>query len=451
MVAMAAFPLICVIQVWVVACSLEDTAPIDGGHPRGAHGDAPPGLFTPRWVELRQQYGIERPQERSSELYFHRLPRPQHSGTSTNPLSSWIRITATHDLWPDELVDDLTFWYEDLRHQWPQVGWWVTRVHTSSASSRLPLFQSVNYVLISEEDFRTYEERPHGVLEFGFEEPQLCTTVLPRFINWPILAAFLSPLWVGMQAETTAWAFLNGEALTHHLVECHSGFYLRVFWGGNAYLGEQLEQMVSTHSLQLHLPPLTITGAHLLNRGVTVYLPGGSTLVMSRKLSVFGPNTVRDIDFEVRKRFIDLVQENFGLCPVHSSYYQLEPVVQPGWTVELIIPIVEDDDMPVVLFKAVLPPYEGIGAIYVPKTTNKFDLILNTGLDIVCGPQGELCACYHNGFVMSEIHSAVTDGDFFSCYLTDMKSAAGHTSAIGSTCVDSGSHVGSLASAGARS
>ena len=411
----------------------------------------PPGLFTPRWVELRQQYGIERPQERNSELYFHRLARPQHSGSSTNPLASWVRIEATHDLWPEELVDDITIWYDDLRNQWSQVEWWAVRVNTASRSSRLPMLQQVNYVLISEEDFRTYEERPHGLLEVGFEEPQVCTTVLPRYVNWPILAAFLSPLWVGMQAGTTAWAFLNGEALTHHLVECHSGFYLRVLWGGNAYLEDQLAHMVSTHSLHLHLPSLTFAGAHIQHRVVTVFLPGGSTLVMSRKLSAIGPNTERDIDFELRRRFYDLVQENFGLCPVHSSYYLLEPVVQPGWTVKLLIPIVEDDDMPVVLFKAVLPPYEGIGAIYLAKTTNKFDLILTTGLDIVCGPQGELCACYHNGFVMSEARSAVMDGDFFSCYLTDSGSAVGHTSATVSTCVVSGSQGGSVASAAARS
>ena len=448
---MVTFPWICAVQVWVALCSMEDAVPTDEGDPPVAHGDAPRGLFTPRWVELRQQYGIERPREMNSELYIHRLPRPQHGGTSTNPMSSWIRILATHDLWPDELIDDITFWYDDLRNQWPQVAWWVTRVHAASASSRMPLLQQVNYVLISDDDFRTYEERPHGLLEFGFEEPQLCTTVLPRFINWPILSAFLSPLWVGMQAGTTAWASLNGHALTHQLVECRSGFYLRVYWGGNAYLGEQLERMVNSHSLQLHLPQLTITGTHLRNRGVTVYLPGGSTLIMSRKLSVLGPNNERDIDFEIRRRFPDLAQETFGLGPVHSSYYMLEPVVQPGWTVQLVIPLLEDDETPVVLFKAVLPPYEGIGAIYVPSVTNKFDLIMNTGLDIVCGPQGELCACYHNGLVMSDAQSAVSDNDFFSCYLTDMGSVAGHTNAFVSTCSVGDSQRGSVILAGARS
>ena len=35
---------------------------------------------------------------------------------------------------------------------------------------------------------------------------------------------------------------------------------LRINWEGNAYLVAQLEQMASTRSLQLHQPPMIITG-----------------------------------------------------------------------------------------------------------------------------------------------------------------------------------------------
>ena len=130
---------------------------------------------------------------------------------------------------------------------------------------------------------------------------------------------------------------------------------------------------------------------------------------MSRKTIIIGPNTDRDIDLALRRRFLDLAQENFGIGPVHSSYYMMEPVIQPGWTVQLVIPILEDDDTPVVLFKAVLPPYEGLGAIYAPPVINKFILIMNTGLDIVCGPHDELCACYHNGLPLSDAQTDVSD------------------------------------------
>ena len=244
-------------QFCAALCSLEGFEPSYGGEPPAVRGDALRGLFTPRWAELRQQYGIERPQGWRSEIYIHRLPLSQQG------IVPWNRVLVTHDLWPDELVDDITGSFDDLRNQWPQVEWWVSRVHAAAASSRMPLLQHVNYVLISGEDFRAFAENPHGLMEFGFEEPQLFTTVLPRLINWPILRTFLAPLWAGMQAGITARAVLNGVALTHQLVECNSGFYLRINWGGNAYLVEQLEQMVSTHSLQLHQPPMIITGAHL--------------------------------------------------------------------------------------------------------------------------------------------------------------------------------------------
>ena len=157
--------------------------------------NAPRGLFTPRWVEMQQTYGIERPQGLRSEMYIHRLP-PSHGILHMPP---WERVVATHDLWPDELVADITGWFDDLRGRWPNVEWWVRRVHEASASSSMPLLQQVNYVLITSEDFHAFARNPHGLMELGFREPQLCTTVLPCLINLPILRTFLAPLWAGMQ------------------------------------------------------------------------------------------------------------------------------------------------------------------------------------------------------------------------------------------------------------
>ena len=85
-----------------------------------------------------------------------------------------------------------------------------------------------------------------------------------------------------------------------------------------------------------------------------------------------------------------MAQDKFGIGQVHSSYYLVEPVAHSGWSVQ-VIPIVEDDNTRVVLFKAVLSTYEGLGAIYVPPVLNKHILITDTGLDIVCGPLGEVC------------------------------------------------------------
>ena len=50
---------------------------------------------------------------------------------------------------------------------------------------------------------------------------------------------------------------------------------------------------------------------------------------------------------------------------------------------------------------------------------NKQILITETGLDIVCGPQGELCVCYRNGFQLGFTQQEVADLDFVSCWLVE--------------------------------
>ena len=171
---------------------------------------------------------------------------------------------------------------------------------------------------------------------------------------------------------------------------------------------------------------------------------------MSRKVTLIGPNSERDIEGALRNRFPDLAQDNFGIGQVHSSYYLVEPVAHAGWSVQLVIPVVEDDDTPVVLFKAVLSTYEGLGAIYVPPVLTKYILIMDTGLDIVCGPLGELCACYHNGLPFSTAPTEVSDLDFISCWLADDETMSSAEVRVG-TCDVSRSQPRSGSSAGARS
>ena len=118
--AMSALPWICALQFYAALGSLEGSEPIHEGEPPAVRGDAPSGLFTPRWAELRQTYGIERSQGRRSEIYVHRLPHSQYGILS---MPTWNRVVVTHDLWPDELVDDITVNFDDLRDQWPEVEW----------------------------------------------------------------------------------------------------------------------------------------------------------------------------------------------------------------------------------------------------------------------------------------------------------------------------------------
>ena len=366
--------------------SLQDNEPMHADESPIVRGDAPRGLFTPRWEEVQQTYGIERPRGSRSEIYIHRVP-PDYGILHQPP---WDRVVATPDLWPDELIDDITCWFDDLRGRWPDEEWWVQRIHEASASSRMTILQQVNYVLITRHDFQAFARNPHGLMELGFRSPQLHTTVLPHLINMPIIRTFLAPLWTGLRSGLTLRASLNGMALDHQLIAAESGFYLSVYWEGSPSLVSQIEHMAISHTQQLHRHPTIITG-----------------------------NLQRDIEGALRARFPDLAQDNFGTGLVHLSYYLTEPVADPGWEIRLVIPVVEDDITPVILFKAVLSTYEGLGAIYVPPTLNKHILITETGLDIVCGPQGELCACYHNGFRLGFIQLEIADLDFISCWLAE--------------------------------
>ena len=71
-----------------------------------------------------------------------------------------------------------------------------------------------------------------------------------------------------------------------------------------------------------------------------------------------------------------------------------------------------------VVLKLDMPPYVDIGAIFVPQTLTKRRLITQTGIDMVCGPEGEVCACYHNGYeLLSGEETTAYDGDFFACWL----------------------------------
>ena len=107
-----------------------------------------------------QTYGIERPRGARCEIFIHRMPQDH----GIFPMPTWDRHVATPDLWPEELIDDITGWFDDLRGRWPDVKWWFQRIHGSSSSSRMTMLQQVNYVLITRRDFEAYARNPHGLM-----------------------------------------------------------------------------------------------------------------------------------------------------------------------------------------------------------------------------------------------------------------------------------------------
>ena len=209
-------------------------------------------------------------------------------------MPTWDRHVATPDLWPDEFIDDITGWFDDLRGRWPDEEWWVQRIHGSSSSSRMTILQQVNYVLITRRDFEAYARNPHGLMELGFRDPQLHTTVLPRLLNLHILPAFLAPLLEGIQTRLTLRASLNGIALDLGWSEWRAAITSE----GSPHLVSQIERMAISHTQQLHRHPTILTGGYLnsyvqQNRGTTVYIPGGNRLIFSRKINLIGPNLER--------------------------------------------------------------------------------------------------------------------------------------------------------------
>ena len=65
---------------------------------------------------------------------------------------------------------------------------------------------------------------------------------------------------------------------------------------------------------------------------------------------------------------------------------------------------------------------------------DRYILITDTGLDIVYGPHGELCACYHNDLPMSDAQTDVSDLDFLSFWLNEEKSVSSASDVLVGTC-----------------
>ena len=129
-----------------------------------------------------------------------------------------------------------------------------------------------------------------------------------------------------------------------------------------------------------------------------VYIPGGYTLIFSRSYERVDVHAKVVLTGGLHKRFPDLTTVNFDLVKVHNSVSMLDPVVNHAKLHYALVYIEENPVDVVVVLKLDLPPYVDIGAIFVPQILTKSRLVMQTGIDLVCGPEGEVCACYHNGY-----------------------------------------------------
>ena len=152
---------------------------------------------------------------------------------------------------------------------------------------------------------------------------------------------------------------------------------------------------------------------------VTIYIPGGNTLISSRVLSVTCLRTMLETCAlgELRSRFRDLRVVGFRVIPVH-------PVVTWNALIltlnkEKMVLIYEDVVLQldaVVFLRLHLPPFYGEGAIYCPHRLRKRDLVAQLGLQIPCERTGSACMCYVNSVELTNgVDAEVEDGDVILC------------------------------------
>ena len=278
-----------------------------------------------------------------------------------------------------------------------------------------------NYVLVQEDDFLAADMRPHGLVELVFgEDLVVFPTFLPRWINLPILRSFLAPMVSRTHFGMTLHGSYNGGIIGHRLLRCESGFFIRVHFLSTPFLLSELYHSAPLHAATLH----TVTeypGANDVRWSI-VYIAGGYTLISSRIYERMDVHAKEVLKGCIHQRFPDVVDINFDLVKVHWSISSLEPVVNHAKAkVHYVLAVIEEEPVKsIVVLKLDLPPYVDIGAIFVPLTLTKRRLIAQTGIDMVCGPEGEVCACYHNGYeLLSGEETTAYDGDFFACWLED--------------------------------
>ena len=390
--------------------STAPTAPAAGREPSS---DTPPELHHDEWAQAEERYGLYRPSPDETAIVVHRQTTQRWAVTP----EGWDEIPVHYNMRPEEILADIAHWHKDIHADWEQVEWWLCRVHASSRSSSQPVLASTNYVLIQGDDFLAVDMRPHGLVELAFgNDLVLFSTFFPRWVNLSILWSFLEPMIPRAHFGVDVHGWYNGGEIGHRLIRCENGFFMHVRVLSTPFLLSELYHSAPMHVACLH----TATDYPRADdvQWSVVYIAGGHTLISSRVYERVDVHGKAALIRGLHQRYPDLVDVNSDLVKLHWSLCSLEPGVNHAKGHYVLAVIEEDLVEPTVVLKVDLPPYVDIGAIRVPQTLTKRRLILQTGLDLVCGPGGEICACYHNGYeLLSGEAATVDDGDFFACWL----------------------------------
>ena len=380
--------------------------------PHGSSDESTELSLASEWTRVEGTYGLERPLHGESLVYIHR----QTTQRMAISHESWEPISVSREELPELILEDIALFFADIYVQWREVSWWVCRIHHTSATSALPILSAPNYVVVTERDYEAFGHRPFGLVELVFgRNSHVFATCLPRWMNWPIVRAFLEPITHSGHFDIQMRGLLNGESLDRRLVRCYDGFFVQVFISASPFVLIDLSQNAPLVADTLHTAGSYPFSERTLR--TIVYIAGGYSLILSRSFVTEAPPTRSEVIQGIKRRFPDLAMENIGLAEVHPSMHTINPVAHPGTLCYVVIPA-EEDHLVYIALELHLPPYHHVGSISVPPRLSKFRLIAQTGINIVCGPTGELCMCYLNGWELSNAQDArVYDGDFIICWL----------------------------------
>ena len=87
------------------------------------------------WARAEETYGLYRPDPNEEVVYVHRQTTARFAVAPV----TWDPIPVGHNVLPDEILDDIARWYNDIHDRWEDITWWLCRVHSSSRSSRQPM------------------------------------------------------------------------------------------------------------------------------------------------------------------------------------------------------------------------------------------------------------------------------------------------------------------------
>ena len=316
------------------------------------------------WGHVTMQYGLHRP-SLTGPIFVYRA-----STSLEVVLPPRVQVLTHANSLPEQVLSAIAAHFPDLRDTWTTDAWHLAAIDSTRGHSRDRSLMHLSYVLIQSDDYWTFNQRPHGLVELLLGDRDFSfPTILPQMINLSIVQAVLAPLIPGALPCLAMDAWYNGGALGAQLLNClFDGFFVQVTVTCVRTLMDNLIVAAPTVSPRMHLDPLVLPDPQLLH--VTAFVPGGGTLISSRTLVVIQrrDRVYTVLHSELRRRFPDMLHVGFEVLTAHPSSKWLDPCYCPQK--EKLVIVYTDELLrrdASVLLRLSLPPFEEEGAIYLPR------------------------------------------------------------------------------------